>query len=160
MRVIDPSNAMYQLNQVSIQFDLYDKIKEAQQTDAQIRKIMKRVQEGELKEFQIEDNVLRFRRKLWMPDVAEIKEEIMKKAHYTLYTAHPESTKMYQDLRHNFWWDGTKMDIFNFVHKCLVCQQVKAEHKKPQELLLPLPILEWKWCHIAIDFVTGLPRTS
>jgi len=29
VRVIDPSNAKYQLNQVSIQFDLYDKIKEA-----------------------------------------------------------------------------------------------------------------------------------
>ena len=29
MRVIDSSNTKYQLNQVSIQFDLYDKIKEA-----------------------------------------------------------------------------------------------------------------------------------
>jgi len=60
------------LNQV---FNLYDKIKEAQQRDAQIRKIIKKVQEGELKKFQIEDDVLRFRRRLCMPDVAEIKEE-------------------------------------------------------------------------------------
>ena len=67
---------------------------------------------------------------------------------------------MYQDLRHNFLWDGMKVDIFNFVHKCLVCQQVKAEHKKPPGLLVPLPIPEWKWCQIAMDFVTGLPRTS
>ena len=67
VRVIDLSNAKYQLNQVSIQCDLYDKIKEAQQGDAQIRKIMKKVQEGELKEFQIEDNVLRFRRRLCVP---------------------------------------------------------------------------------------------
>ena len=52
------------------------------------------------------------------------------------------------------------MDISNFVHKCLVCQQVKAEHKKLPELLVPLPIPEWKWCHIAMDFVTGLPQTS
>ena len=160
VRVIDPSNTKYQLNQVSIQFDLYDKIKEAQQRDTQIRKVMKKVQEGELKEFQIEDDVLRFGRRLCVPDVAEIKEEIMKEAHCTPYTAHPGSTKMYQDLRHNFWWDGMKLDIFNFVHKCLVCQQVKAEHKKPPGLLVPLPIPEWKWCHIAMDFVTGLPRTS
>ena len=53
-----------------------------------------------------------------------------------------------------------KMNIFNFVHKCLVCQQVKAEHKKPPGLLVPLPIPEWKWCHIAMDFGTGFPRTS
>ena len=59
VRVIDSSNTRYQLNQVSIQFDLYDKIKEGQQRDTQIRKVMKKVQEGELKEFQIEDDVLR-----------------------------------------------------------------------------------------------------
>jgi len=52
------------------------------------------------------------------------------------------------------------MNIFNFVHKCLVCQQVKAEHKKPLGLLVPVPIPEWKWYQIAMDFVTGLPRTS
>jgi len=142
VRVIEPSNAKYQLNQVSIQYDLYDKIKEAQQRDAQIRKIMKKVQEGELKKFQIEDDVLRFRCRICMPDVAELKEEIMKEAHCTPYTAHPGSTKIYQDLRHNFWRDGMKMDIFKFVHKCLVCQQVKAEHKKPLGLLVPSPIPE------------------
>jgi len=93
VRVIEPSNAKYQLNQVSIQFDLYDKIKEAQHRDTQIRKIMKKVQEGELKEFQIEDDILKFRRRLCVPDVAEIKEEIMQEAHCTPYTAHPGAQK-------------------------------------------------------------------
>ena len=41
----------------------------------------------------------------------------------------------------------------------LVCQQVKAEHQKPHGTFQPLPILEWKWEHITIDFVVGLPRT-
>ena len=38
---------------------------------------MKKVLERELKEFQIEDDVLRFRHRLYAPDVIEIKEEIM-----------------------------------------------------------------------------------
>ncbi|KAF3671641.1 hypothetical protein FXO37_07926 [Capsicum annuum] len=42
---------------------------------------------------------------------------------------------------------------------CLCCQQVKAEHLRPGGLLQRLPVPEWKWECITMDFVTGLPRT-
>ena len=82
----------------------------------------------------------------------------MKEAHSAPHTAHPGSPKMYQNLRHNFWWDGMKRDIAEFVQKCQVCQQVKEKNMRPPGLLVPLPIPEWKWEYIAMDFVTGLPR--
>ena len=66
---------------------------------------------------------------------------------------------MYKDLRQNYWWSGMKRDIAQFVAQCLVCQQVKAEHQRPAGSLQPLAILEWKWEHITMDFVIGLPRT-
>ena len=34
------------------------------------------------------------------------------------------------------------------------------KHQKPVRLLLPLPILEWKWDNIAMDFVMGLPSMT
>ena len=46
-----------------------------------------------------------------------------------------------------------------FVAFCLTCQQVKIEHQKPIGLLEELPLLEWKWDRIMIDFVVGLLRT-
>ena len=52
-----------------------------------------------------------------------------------------------------------KRDIADFVARCLVCQQVKAEHQRPLGTLQPLPILEWKWEHITMDFVIRLPCT-
>ena len=52
-----------------------------------------------------------------------------------------------------------KRDVAEFVTRCLVCQQVKAEHQRPSETLQSLPIPEWKWEHITMDFVVGLPRT-
>ena len=66
---------------------------------------------------------------------------------------------MYKDLRQNYWWLGMKRDIAQFVAQCLVCQQVKVEHQRPTRFLQPLSILEWKWEHITMDFVTGLPRS-
>ena len=47
-----------------------------------------------------------------------------------------------------------------FVSCCLTCQQVKIEHQRPAGTLQPLPIAEWKWEHIAMDFVTEFPRSS
>ena len=66
---------------------------------------------------------------------------------------------MYHDLRRTYWWEGMKKDVAEFVKTCLVCQQVKAEHQRPAGCSQPLPIFEWKWEHITIDFMAGLPYT-
>ena len=52
-----------------------------------------------------------------------------------------------------------KREIARFVSRCLVCQQVKAEHQGPAGLLRSLSIPEWKWKHITMDFMTRLPRS-
>ena len=66
---------------------------------------------------------------------------------------------MYRDLKRSYWWNGMKKDIADFIARCLVCQQVKAEHQRLVGLLQRIPIPEWKWDHITMDFVVGLPRT-
>ena len=66
---------------------------------------------------------------------------------------------MYLNLKERFWWTGTKKDIAEYVAICDVCQGVKAEHQKPAGLVQPMPIPEWKWDKLGMDFITGLPRT-
>ena len=73
---------------------------------------------------------------------------------------HPSVTKMYHDLRRQYYWRGMKRHVGDFVRQCLTCKQVKAEHQRPAGLLQPLEIAEWKWEHIMMDFMTHLPWTS
>ncbi|KAA3480456.1 DNA/RNA polymerases superfamily protein [Gossypium australe] len=63
---------------------------------------------------------------------------------------------MYNDLKKMYWWSGMKRDVSKFVSKCLIFQQVKAEHQVPSGLLLPVMVSEWKWDRITMDFVSGL----
>ena len=52
-----------------------------------------------------------------------------------------------------------KREIVEYVAKCATCQMVKVEHQRPGGTLQPLDILVWKWEHVTMDFVTGLPKT-
>jgi IS30 family transposase len=42
---------------------------------------------------------------------------------------------------------------------CNNCQRIKAEHQRPEGLLQPLQIPQWKWDEIGMDFIVGFPRT-
>src|SRR5438132_1119929 len=81
-----------------------------------------------------------------------LRNKILSKAHTSAYSIHPGSTKMFLDLKTNYWWNGMKDDIAAFVACCDVCQRVKVEHQKPAGLLQPLPIPTWKWDEIGMDF--------
>nr|GEU77564.1 DNA/RNA polymerases superfamily protein [Tanacetum cinerariifolium] len=71
-----------------------------------------------------------------------------------------EATKMYLDLKRNYWLPGMKRDCVKYVEKCLTCLKVKAEHQNPYGKIQPLEILVWEWEKITMDFVTNLPRTT
>ena len=92
-----------------------------------------------------------------VPLLTDLREEIPMEFHYSRFAVHPGGMKMYQDLRRQYYWSEIKRHVGDFVRRCLMCQQVKAEHQKPAGLLQPLEVAEWKWEHVTMDFVTHLP---
>ncbi|KAK1648744.1 hypothetical protein QYE76_066549 [Lolium multiflorum] len=122
---------------------------------------MRRIDEGRPSEFHRgESGSLWFQKRICVPDNDEIKEVILREAHQTPYSIHPGSTKIYMDLKELFWWNNMKREIAQYVAECHTCQRVKAEHQSPAGQLQPLPIPEWKWEEIGMDFITGLPMTN
>jgi hypothetical protein len=97
--------------------------------------------------------------RICLPNVKELKDNILHEAHESAYSIHTRGNKMCHDLKATYWWYGMKRDITEYVALCDTCQQVKAEHQWPAGLLQSLQVPEWMWEEIAMDFIVGLPRT-
>ena len=140
---------------------LLSRVIESQGQDTEIVSIRDRVQSGTTDEgWTIHvDGSLRYIGRVVVPQLIDLREEILREFHCSRFSVHPGGTKMYQDLRRQYYWNGMKRHVGDFIRRCLMCQQVKAEHQKPAGLLQPLEVAEWKWEHVTIDFVTHLPQT-
>ncbi|XP_057499379.1 uncharacterized protein LOC130783656 [Actinidia eriantha] len=98
------------------------------------------------------DSGLRYQSRPFVP--LAIHNDVLSEFHHSRLAVHPGGTKMYHDLRRQYWWKGMKRAVADFISTCLTCQQVKAEHQRPAGLLQPLEIPEWKM----IDSVDVLER--
>lgn len=56
-----------------------------------------------------------------MPHDSELKKDTVKEEHHAKYTVHLGSTKIYQNLKRHYGWINMKMEIAEYVSKCLVC---------------------------------------
>ena len=120
---------------LTIQPSIIDEIKVAQKEDPQLQDIKERIKNAHETEFSLkEDESMWYRNRICVPDVKAIKGKILKQAHSALYTAHPGSTKMYQDLKSTYWWPNMKREVALYVAHCLTCQQVKIEHQRQEDL--------------------------
>jgi hypothetical protein len=95
-----------------------------------------------------------------VPKEEALKKKILDEAHTSRYSIHPGSTKMYHDLRQQFWWTRMKHEAACYVSKCDTYRKVKADYMKPGGLLQPLSIPDWKWDDISMDFIVGLPMMT
>ena len=108
---------------------LVDQIKKGQQQVSEMVKLRTEIEGGRKQEFQIRnDGVIVRGSRMCVPEIDELKREIMEEAHSSAYAMHPGITKIYHTLREHYWWKSMKKEIADFVSRCLTCQQVKAEH--------------------------------
>ncbi|XP_073223476.1 uncharacterized protein [Cicer arietinum] len=148
------------LGMLKVTSGLLEGIEKNQKLDLYVLDKLQSIGQGREPDFKIGvDGILRFKEKICVPDVEELRKMILEEGHRSCLSIHPRATKMYKDLKKIFWWPKMKKDVAEFVYACLICQNSKVEHQKPSSLMQPLSIPEWKWDSISMDFFVGLPRT-
>jgi len=95
-----------------------------------------------------------------IPDVSDLKSQIMREFHEVPYAEHLGYHKTLQKRQRTFYWLQHTLEIRDYVMGCSVCQQKKAVHRVHAELLQLLKLPEQKWANVSMDFIMGLPRSE
>ena len=99
-----------------VQPDLVVRIKTLQKNDMQLVQLMEEVKRGSKLDFALlDDGILRFGNRLCVPNDGNLRRELLEEAHCSRLAVHPGGTKMYKDLKQNYWWSIMKQDIAQYV---------------------------------------------
>jgi hypothetical protein len=134
-----------------------------QSSDEGVAHIKRRLIEGDLKVdcFCVDDEgTLWLKDHLVVPKNHELRKKIFDEAHTFKYSIHSSSTKMYLDLKAQFWWNRMKHETTRYVTQCNTCRRVKDDHMRLARLLQHLNIPAWKWEDINMDFIVSLPLSA
>jgi hypothetical protein len=94
---------------MEVELTLEAEIQEGQLEDAKLKEIGQLIQNNKTSDF-LEDSqgTLWLGKRICVSNLKPIKELILREAHDSAYSIHPNSTKMYQDLKTQYWWYGMK----------------------------------------------------
>ena len=137
----------------------------AANSNLQYMELVTKLQQGKMQQ-KVEDyelgidGILRYRNKVYVTNSQELRSVILKEMHNVPYVGHPRYQKIVSVVKSQYYWPGMKREIVEYIAKFLEFQRVKVEHTHPTRLLQPLPIPQWKWEVVTMDFIIGLPITG
>jgi hypothetical protein len=118
-RIIANTEAM----EMEVGSNLLQEIRRGQLEDEKIQEIKCNINEEKSPGFSKDDEgVLWYKGRIYVPNVKELKDKILREAHESAYSIHPGGNKMYRDLKATYWWYGMKRDVVEYVALYDTCQ--------------------------------------
>ena len=105
------------------------------------------------------DGLLHFQGKIYVPGSPELQRQIVSQHHDTRVAGHAGRWKTLELVARNYWWPQMSHYIGQYVKSCDLCLWTKAQCRPPIGELAPLPVLEFHWDTISIDFIIELPES-
>jgi hypothetical protein len=85
------------------------KIQKGQLEDAKLKEIRQLIKDNKTSTFSEDSRgTLWLGKQICVPNLKHLKELILREAHDSTYSIYPGSTKMYKDLKTQYWWYGMK----------------------------------------------------
>jgi hypothetical protein len=109
-----------------------------------------------LKKFEIVENTLFFKKKLWISEFDQLKLIIIKKIHNQSVSEHSNVRRTCKYLHKWYYWLQAKQLIKRYIRNCHICKRFKITRDKYFDLLNLLSISDWSWTNITMNFVIEL----
>ena len=156
------THEVYEITVSQPEGDLLSRIKIANIHDAEYENLLNKILKKEVNlngiEFKVDQKgLVWFKKRIYMPYVADLKLFILNEMHKPPYVGHPSYQKMIISLRNQLFFSNLKEYLVDYLSIYLEGQQVKAEHQHPAGLLQPLLVPKWKWEVISLYFITTFP---
>jgi transposase InsO family protein len=146
--------------------NLRKRLKETQEHDPEVSQALatilrngpRSITKG-LEDWNLEEGLILFRGKIYVPKSQELRRDIVKMHHDSIATGHPGRWKTYELVTQNYWWPGISTFVKDYVEGCATCQTTK---KLPKTIvpLKPNPVPTDVWQEITMDFIVDLPKSN
>jgi hypothetical protein len=109
-----------------------------------------------LKKFEMIENILFFKKKLWVSEFDQLKLNIIKKIHDQSTSEHLNMRRTCKYLSKWYYWSQMRNSVERYIRNCHVCKKSKTSKNKYFDLLNLLLILDRSWTDIIMNFVIEL----
>ncbi|XP_026439743.1 uncharacterized protein LOC113338565 [Papaver somniferum] len=110
--------------------------------------------------FTYKEGILRYQTKLYIGTGGTNRQALLHSLHNSVMGGHSGIQATYARAKAHFYWQGLKKDVLLFVYEYDECQRNKSDTTSSAGLLQPLPIPDYAWKHITMDFVDGIPTSN
>ena len=114
-----------------------------------------------LEDWKVEEGLLFFRDRCYIPDDTELRRRLVEKYHENLSSGRPGQWQTTELLRQDYWWPGMVTFIKKYVAGCATCQQMKVNTHPTAPPLSPIRSDAMRpFALVMTDFITDLPESD
>ena len=112
------------------------------------------------KNWELEDGLLYYKHRLFIPSKKDLLTEIAKGCHDSKVAGNFGQEKTIELVTRNFYWEKLADWINDYVRSCDECQHNISPRHTKYGLLQPLEVPYAAWTSISVDFITQLPESQ